>query len=283
MLNTYEKETDKTIVINMGNDKIETTENHLFFVKDNWWRAASNLKPGDLIETNNESCLVTEINVITTSKPIRVYNLNVDVNHNYYVGKNNCLVNNNCSQSQIDLYRSQSKSTISKFKSSIENSIDDIASQINKVYYRSEYEVRLELVGGFRHKIVINNEIPETLRIRFNEIIDEKLLEGAGQLKYIPTSGAKLVATPGNPGGFNVLNVPDELYVNPQQFWDEFNAPFLDKAIARGDSIIMATEPVGSALRDPISGALTGFGREYEYLKKAGNIYDEINKVMRLP
>lgn len=182
VLNTYEKETDKTIVINMGNDKIETTENHLFFVKDNWWRAASNLKPGDLIETNNESCLVTEINVITTSKPIRVYNLNVDVNHNYYVGKNNCLVHNNCSQSQIDLYRSQSKSTISKFKSSIENSIDDIASQINKVYYRSEYEVRLELVGGFRHKIVINNEIPETLRIRFNEIIDEKLLEGAGNL-----------------------------------------------------------------------------------------------------
>ncbi|WP_273321550.1 hypothetical protein [Vallitalea guaymasensis] len=142
---------------------------------------------------------------------------------------------------------------------------------------------------------------------------DEELLEGTTKLNYNPTSGTKLVATPGktstvlgrygddiqyvikelklkktldysgNPGGFNVLNVPDELYVNPQQFWDEFNAPFLDKAISRGDVIIMATEPVGSALRDAITGQLTGFGREFEYLKNAGYIYDSIKKVMRLP
>ncbi|GKX30983.1 hypothetical protein SH1V18_34630 [Vallitalea longa] len=138
-------------------------------------------------------------------------------------------------------------------------------------------------------------------------------IEGTSELAYKSTSGAKLITTPdetttilgrygddiqyiidelnlkktldysGNPGGFNVLNVPDELYVNPQQFWDEFNAPFLDKAISRGDIIIMSTEPVGSALRDPISGALTGFGREFEYLTNAGYIYDNVNKVMRLP
>jgi intein/homing endonuclease len=141
----------------------------------------------------------------------------------------------------------------------------------------------------------------------------DEIVEGARHLNYTPTSGAKLVATPGetttilgryvddiqyvidelnleksldysgNPGGFNVLNVPDEMYVNPQQFWDEFNAPFLDQAISRGDSIIMATEPVGSALKDPVSGVLTGFGREFEYLQKAGYIYDSANKIMRLP
>ncbi|HAK1342446.1 TPA: hypothetical protein H1506_003110, partial [Listeria monocytogenes] len=42
---------------------------------------------------------------------------------------------------------------------------------------------------------------------------------------------------------FNLLNAPDELYINPKQFWEEFNQPFLDKAIQRGDDVAMATKP----------------------------------------
>ncbi len=43
--------------------------------------------------------------------------------------------------------------------------------------------------------------------------------------------------------GFNVLNVPDEMYKSADQFWNDFNKPFLDKAIERGDSIVLATDP----------------------------------------
>ena len=37
-------------------------------------------------------------------------------------------------------------------------------------------------------------------------------------------------------GGFNLLNTPDELYVSPSQFWNEYNKPWkpwLDNAIEK--------------------------------------------------
>ena len=37
----------------------------------------------------------------------------------------------------------------------------------------------------------------------------------------------------GNEGGFVLLNTPDELYKTPNQFWREYNKPFLDAAISR--------------------------------------------------
>lgn len=49
--------------------------------------------------------------------------------------------------------------------------------------------------------------------------------------------GAKL-------GGFNVLNCPDHVLVSTMQFWNEYNIPFLDQAIARGDIITLATNPM---------------------------------------
>ena len=76
----------------------------------------------------------------------------------------------------------------------------------------------------------------------------------------------------GNKGGFNILNVPDELYKTADQFWDEFNKPFLDAAINREDNIIMATPLDKTALyRSP--NELTGYGREYYYLMSKGYIH----------
>ena len=40
-------------------------------------------------------------------------------------------------------------------------------------------------------------------------------------------------------GGFNVLNVPDEMFKNDNQFWDEINVKWLDEAIARGDDFFL--------------------------------------------
>jgi len=76
------------------------------------------------------------------------------------------------------------------------------------------------------------------------------------------------------PGGFNILNVPDELYVNAEQFWRDFNKPWLDAAIARGDKIVFATQPRRDLLWRPnLSNGtyeLSGFGREYYYLLNRG-------------
>jgi len=73
----------------------------------------------------------------------------------------------------------------------------------------------------------------------------------------------------GNKGGFNLLNTPDELYVSADQFWTEYNKPFLDAAIDRGDDIVMAT-PINNSTLFNKSGELTGYGREYYYLESKG-------------
>ena len=149
-----------------------------------------------------------------------------------------------------------------------------------------------------------------------------QITEGAGNvgktttaIKYAPSSGAILKANPnktttvlgsfdkdmknivneiGNvkstdfgvrKGGFNVLNVPDELY-DPDTFWDLYKKPWLDEVINRGDDIVLATKPDGNVLThiDYSTGkeVLTGFGKEIDYLTKKGYIYDAMTNTMKL-
>lgn len=82
------------------------------------------------------------------------------------------------------------------------------------------------------------------------------------------------------PGGFNVLNLPDELYKSADQFWKEFNQPFVDKAIARGDDFLMATDPTDIRHLVDSAGRLTGFGREVKHLTENGYVYDAVSKMM---
>lgn len=137
-------------------------------------------------------------------------------------------------------------------------------------------------------------------------------LTGGTVLEYTPSSGASLISTPGktttiignyerdmesiikeldlqpsldfdgNPGGFNVLNTPSELYVTGEQYWKEYNQVWLQKAIDRGDEFILATKPIGKFLEN--DGVLTGFGREFNYLKNHGYIYNEsLMRMIKLP
>ena len=147
--------------------------------------------------------------------------------------------------------------------------------------------------------------------------------EGAGdvgkvitEIKYKPSSGVNLKANPiktttvlgsfekdmknivnemGNvkstyfgakKGGFNVLNVPDDMYKDADQFWYEVNIKWLDEAISRGDDIVLATKPEGKYLykfnAKTHKRKISGFGREYNYLKKNGYVYDySMNTMIR--
>ena len=85
-------------------------------------------------------------------------------------------------------------------------------------------------------------------------------------------------------GGFNLLNTPDELYKSPEQFWNEYNRPWLDNVIERGDIVKIATEPTYNNLYriNNVTGEteLTGFGREFEYLKSHDYTFDPVTKSM---
>lgn len=127
------------------------------------------------------------------------------------------------------------------------------------------------------------------------------------RLKYQPTSGAILEAHPDKTttilgtyksdtefilkelnlpksvdfghrnGRFNLLNTPDNLYINPKQFWSEYNKSWLDNAIKRDDIIILATRPIEENLYIITldkGKEMTGFGREYFYLLDNGYVFD---------
>ena len=82
---------------------------------------------------------------------------------------------------------------------------------------------------------------------------------------------------------FNVLNTPDEFHKTPDQFWNEYNKPFLDKAIERGNDIILTTKPTTASLTRTLeNGAVerSGYGREIDYLKSQGYRYDPATSKM---
>lgn len=66
-----------------------------------------------------------------------------------------------------------------------------------------------------------------------------------------------------------MLNTPNNYYITAEQFWNEYNKPFLDAAIDRGDKFIMAT-PINDKTIYTATNQLTGYGREYKYLKANG-------------
>lgn len=107
-------------------------------------------------------------------------------------------------------------------------------------------------------------------------------------------------------GGFNVLNVSDNLY-DPATFWNTYNKPWLQTAINRGDEIAAASNPLDinnlfkglngipqselnilnglstpeqfasyfKNLNDPdIYSQLSGFGQEFELLSKSNYVLD---------
>ena len=83
-------------------------------------------------------------------------------------------------------------------------------------------------------KLEVNPDKTTTVLGSYNEDMKDILAE---------TNYPKTLDFEAKQGGFNVLNTPDSLYKTPEQFWKEYNKPFLDKAIERGDDIVLATKP----------------------------------------
>ncbi|MBR1651662.1 MAG: hypothetical protein IJ691_10920 [Lachnospiraceae bacterium] len=96
--NTSRRLTSETVEVYLSGEKIKTTYEHPFYIADgNYWKAAGMLDCGDrLLSTDGE------FNVIGTKQEtipggVMVYNLTVDRNHTYFVGKTRILVHNECS------------------------------------------------------------------------------------------------------------------------------------------------------------------------------------------
>ena len=95
VLKTFEHFTSKVLELFLENGEIiKTTKDHPFFV-NNKYIYAKNLKEGDkLFKSDGTEVKLSEKREVYLEKDIKVYNFEVEDNHNYFVGKDRILVHN---------------------------------------------------------------------------------------------------------------------------------------------------------------------------------------------
>ncbi|WP_322908152.1 polymorphic toxin-type HINT domain-containing protein, partial [Paenibacillus sp. SGZ-1009] len=81
---TFNHETDEIYNIHVGDQTIESTYNHPFYVKDKRWTFVKDLKVGDLLVQSDGSTLKIE-SIELFHKHVTVYNMTVDEFHTYFV------------------------------------------------------------------------------------------------------------------------------------------------------------------------------------------------------
>jgi Pretoxin HINT domain len=97
VLQTFNHETNYLVDVYIGGEKITTTENHPFWVKDVGWVAARDLGAGAQLETKGESWLGVE-RVDRHTSVATVYNFEVQGFHTYFVSDLGLLVHNACEE-----------------------------------------------------------------------------------------------------------------------------------------------------------------------------------------
>jgi hypothetical protein len=68
-----------------ADEKIVTSINHPFFVKEKGWVEAAKLSAGDLIATSKDGGVARAIQLIVKPKPMLSYNLSVNEDHTFFV------------------------------------------------------------------------------------------------------------------------------------------------------------------------------------------------------
>ncbi|WP_232436834.1 polymorphic toxin-type HINT domain-containing protein [Paenibacillus senegalimassiliensis] len=91
---------DKEIIYELavGDQIIETTDNHPFWVEGKGWVLAADLQVGDELQQNNGNTLtIDNINIVKHDEMVKVYNFTVADFHTYYVSSLGIWVHNiNC-------------------------------------------------------------------------------------------------------------------------------------------------------------------------------------------
>ncbi|MFS0724190.1 polymorphic toxin-type HINT domain-containing protein [Paenibacillus sp. 1P07SE] len=79
---------DKEIIyeLTVGDQVIETTDNHPFWVEGKGWVLAADLQVGDKLQQSNGNTLtIDNIKIARHEEPVKVYNFTVADFHTYYV------------------------------------------------------------------------------------------------------------------------------------------------------------------------------------------------------
>lgn len=93
----FVNETDQLIHVSIPGSEIKATPSHPFWVVGKGWSQAAELRAGDnLLLDSGETAVITGIECELLQTPIKVYNLEVEDWHTYYVSQDGILVHNAC-------------------------------------------------------------------------------------------------------------------------------------------------------------------------------------------
>ena len=121
VVQTFVNETDELVYVYVNGEEIVTTPEHPFYVSNNGWVGAINLRAGDkLVLVNGEYAVVEKVQHEILEQPITVYNFEVEDFHTYYVGESAVLVHNICQKHHFlsdknSTYTSQFKEITDKY------------------------------------------------------------------------------------------------------------------------------------------------------------------------
>ena len=102
VLYVYRKSTRNFINLTVEGKLIETTSTHLFMLENGNWKSAENLTAGDkIITATGDIKTVDAVEKLSYNESRPIYNLNVDDFHTYFVGSDELLVHNDCSEAII--------------------------------------------------------------------------------------------------------------------------------------------------------------------------------------
>jgi RHS repeat-associated protein len=118
----FRSQRDDIIMLNVGKQVIETTNNHPFWVEDKGWVFADELRIGDqLLQADGNTLTINNIEFIKLDKPVTVYNFEVSDYHTYYVSDIGIWVHNtntkNCPRYESTRVKWDIKSNASDQKS----------------------------------------------------------------------------------------------------------------------------------------------------------------------
>ncbi|WP_245742771.1 polymorphic toxin-type HINT domain-containing protein [Fontibacillus panacisegetis] len=91
----HRNEKDTTYKLSVGNQIIETTDNHPFWVDGKGWALAIDLKVGDeLVQSNGNHLTIDNIEIVHHDEKVKVYNFTVADFHTYFVSSLGIWVHN---------------------------------------------------------------------------------------------------------------------------------------------------------------------------------------------
>ena len=97
VLNVIVSETDVVVHVATEENEITTTQNHPFYVEGKGWTSASELEEGDVLHTKEGVTTVLQsVEIEQLDEAVKVYNLEVENGHTYYVTGERVLVHNDC-------------------------------------------------------------------------------------------------------------------------------------------------------------------------------------------